>query len=111
MLDWIKDFRFNGLLGILLYWVPLALCLIHASREVAATLRVDIANRGKKPYYPEVTVGVLLGWVFLCFVPAINVVVAIFKACPDLLGSFFAWLGRVFDHPIISPRPVKDVDK
>ena len=111
MLDWIRDVRFTNFMGVLLYWVPVALCLVHASRQVAADVRHDISKRGTNYYTPTVTVGTLLGWVFLCLTPAVNIVVAVFKACPDLLGSFFAWLGRVFDHPIISPRPVKDVDK
>jgi len=27
MIDWIMSFKFNSLLGVLLYWVPLSLCI------------------------------------------------------------------------------------
>lgn len=110
MIDWILTFEFNSLLGLLLYWLPAAFCATAYTSRTWRNYRKDVADRAAadsdaRGYYsPTDTVGVLLGRAFVTVTPGVNLCAGVFDAAPDVFSDFFAWLGRVFDIPLVPRR-------
>jgi Ca2+/H+ antiporter len=114
MIDWIKDVAAwwtTGLLGMLLYWLPLAFCLVGYTLRCWQDVRHDLQKRQeaeekqKLAYYqPSITVGTILGRAVVSVVPVANITAGVFDLAPRLFGDFFNWLGRVFDFPLVGKR-------
>ena len=100
--QWTLEFPFNGLLGLCLYWLPLSLCLYGYTVRSWQKVRQDLEYRANHTYYsPSITVGTLLGYAFVTVCPYVNSIAAVFDVGPDVFNSFFKWLGRVFDFPLV----------
>lgn len=60
---------------------------------------------GTGHYSPTITVGTLMGRALVTVCPAVNFLSAVFDHGPELFGSFFRTIGKVFDRPLIAdPR-------
>lgn len=103
-MSWINYITANLWLSIGLYYAPAALCLYGYTVKTWQDYRRE-RERSVKPYYsPDLTVGTIIGRAFLCVTPVANLIAAIFDVAPDVFSSFFRFLGRVFDQPIVRKR-------
>lgn len=107
--------EWNGLIALIVFWLPLLLCLygytVRSLRDFAndRAKRADAESRPKPSvgyYEPSVTVGTLVGRLLASVVPIINLVVALFDVAPEVFGDFFKWFGKAFDIPLV-PKRVK----
>ena len=109
MIEWILGFRFNSLLGVVLYWAPLGLCVYGYTIRTWVNYRKDKANRdavihGDERFYaPTDTIGTLVGRALVAVLPIANLWASTFDVAPELFGRFFRWIGRVLDTPLV-PR-------
>jgi hypothetical protein len=115
MLDWMKEFEFTNWMGIALYWVPASLCAYGYTVRTWLNYQKDVAKReeaeaAKKDigrylvYYPTDTVGTLIGRAVATVCPVANLWAASFDVAPKMFASFFQWIGRVFDAPLVPRR-------
>lgn len=100
MITWIKNYQFNNLLAIYTYWTPLIICMIVYSVRFVRNYRDDLKNSSKEYYHPSLTVGVIIGHLFLAATPAVNLFAMVF----DCAGSIFRYFGRVFDMPLVRKK-------
>ena len=100
MIEWIKNYQFNGTLALFTYWVPLAVCLLVYAFRFVECYREDVKKCAEKYYTPKVTIGAILGHILLAVVPAVNLFAMVF----DCTASVFRWLGRVLDVPLVRKR-------
>lgn len=119
-MDWILNFEWNGLLGILLYWVPALFCAIFYTVRTAEGYMADknaLAKhlearraeetspyRGGFYYTPRETIGRILGRALVSIIPVANIWAALFDLSPKVFERVFRWIGRVFDQPLV-PKP------
>lgn len=113
MIDYIRNFEWNGLLGIALYWVPLVFCVVFYTARTASGYMADKVQReqaikarasGKTGiYYPRETIGRILGRALVSVVPVANLWAALFDLSPKVFSRLFRWLGEVFDQPLVPP--------
>ena len=105
MIDWILDFRFNTPLAVLLYWLPLAICVVGYTLRTARDYRKDSADRDSEKYYfPTLTLGTIIGRAIVSLIPVANLWAASFDVGYDMLRGFFSWIGRLFDQPLVPKR-------
>lgn len=112
-MNWIIEHlpAWNSWLALLLYWLPLALCAYGYLLRTVYKVRKDRAQRAEaesgKPnayYLPGITVGTLVGYLFLTVTPVANLIAAIFDVAPGLFRRFFEWCARVLDIPLVPKR-------
>lgn len=89
--------------GVLLYWVPMVVCVIGYSFKLNDVLKEEFAKRdkalaGEGYYTPSLTVGKLLFYGFLCIIPVVNLWLAVVEFLPKYIGRFF----KIFDIPLVS---------
>ena len=121
MFDWIINFEFNSLLGILLFWSPLLMCVYGYTIRTWCDYRNDIKQRLEddkrqeewnnqthehgetlgRLYYPRLTIGDIIGRGFASIIPVVNLWAACFDVAPEIFKTFFNWLGNVFDQPLV----------
>lgn len=103
----------NGLIALVVFWLPLLLCLygyaVRSAREFAndraGRANAELPASQSNGYYePSITVGTLVGRLLASVVPIINLVVAIFDVAPEVFGDFFKWFGKAFDIPLVPKR-------
>lgn len=105
MIDYIMSFELNSLLGILLYWVPLSLCVYGYTVRTWLNYQKDIQARdSERHYHPTDTIGSLIARGLVSVTPVANLWAAAFDVAPKVLGSFFRGVGRVFDMPLVGPK-------
>lgn len=113
MINYVTTFEFNSMLGILLYWVPLALCVVGYTLRTAKNYMKDrdqrdsVENGAATSYYPTDTVGTLIGRAFVTVCPLANIWAAAFDVAPSLFKKFFDIMARVFDQPLVPPPKKK----
>lgn len=104
--------NYNSILGILLYWVPLSLCVFGYTIRTARNYMEDTTNRaavvkaGSGYYHPTDTLGTLIGRGIASIFPVVNIWCALFDIAPLLFQKMFRWFGRVFNQPLV-PAPKK----
>lgn len=113
MFDWILKFEWNGLMGILLYWVPMLFCATFytwrtaegymADRRAREKADASPANPAGSFYHPRETIGGILGRALVSVLPVANIWAALFDLSPKVFGRAFTWIGRVFDQPLVPP--------
>ncbi len=127
MIDTIMAFSFWGIsltnwLGLLLYWLPAALCLYgytiriwyryqndYAKRSAAEKVK-ELRAAGSKDVYssgtyiPSLTVGSILGYALLTIIPIANLFAAIFDVAPKVFSSLIKYLEKVFNQPLVPAR-------
>jgi hypothetical protein len=107
MIDWVLKFEWNGLLGICLYWAPLAFCAVFYTARTAGGYMEDKRNRAKASsgsyYHPRETVGRILGRALVTVLPVANLWAALFDLSPKVFARIFDALARIFDQPLVPP--------
>lgn len=104
MIDAILSFRFNNLLGVLLYWLPLAFCIMGYTMRTAKNYMHDRQSRDNPDshyYSPTDTIGSLIGRAVVTVVPIGNIWAAMFDLSPEIFRSLFQWLDKVFNRPLV----------
>lgn len=101
-IDYVREFEWNSTLGILLFWVPLAFCLVGYTLRTAKNYRKDVAKRLSDGFYhPTDTIGTLIGRALVSVIPVANIWAAMFDLAPEVFSGLFKWLGKVFDQPLV----------
>jgi hypothetical protein len=96
--------------AFMLYWLPLILCAVGYLIRTWQNYQKDIKARAKcdtdgKGYYsPTDTLGSLIARAIVTILPIGNMLAAIFDVAPDLFGSFFKWMGKIFNQPLVPER-------
>lgn len=111
-MQWITEHlpAWNGWIALLLYWLPLVLCVYGYTVRSALKVRKDRAAREKAAtqehglYLPSITLGTLAGYAATTVVPVANLFAAIFDVAPAMFRSFFDWCARVLDFPLVPKR-------
>lgn len=117
MIDWILKFEWNGLIGILLYWVPMLFCAVFYTIRTAEGYMADVRAREKAEasrhseghpiwYEPRETIGGILGRALVSVAPVGNLWAALFDLSPKVFGRLFGWVGKMFDQPLVPKRKV-----
>ncbi|WP_043585301.1 hypothetical protein [Geminisphaera colitermitum] len=101
MIEWIKNYQFNGLLAIYTYWIPLTVCSATYICRIIDKYRIDVKASTKPFYRPELTVGFIVWHIIIATLPAINLFALVF----DCASSVFRWLGKVLNVPLVRARP------
>jgi len=102
--------EWNGLMAVLLYWLPAVICFYGYMDRAARNVQLDrrareSAERKEDSFYiPSVTVGTLIGYVALAICPAANLCAAMFDLAPKLLSGFLDWCSKVLDIPLVPRR-------
>jgi hypothetical protein len=105
MIDYVMNFEWNGWLGILLFWMPGALCAYGYTVRTWVNYRKDLDNREKEKFYhPTDTIGTLLGRSIMTILPVGNLFAAAFDVGPEVFRRFFEWIGKVFDQPLVPQK-------
>lgn len=74
-------------------------------RELEMVLAGQRSGSGAGYYAPTITVGTLMGRAIVTMCPGVNFLSAVFDHGPELFGSFFKMIGKVFDRPLVAdPR-------
>lgn len=118
--NWMLAFDFTGWMGFGLYWLPLLLCAYGYTVRTWMNYQKDVADREASellskseltklksyaPYYsPTDTIGILIGRGLASVIPVVNLWAACFDVAPRLFSAMFAWIGRVFDQPLVPKR-------
>ena len=101
---------FNSIFGILLYWVPLSICVFGYTLRTFNNYQGDVKDRsikgttGKDYYYPTDRYGDLIGRFFASIIPVVNLWTAMFDVSPRLFSKFFRFIGDFFDKPLVPKR-------
>jgi hypothetical protein len=108
MIDYVLNFQFNSLLGVYLYWLPLALCVIGYTARTWLEYRKELRRREdcvkiNYSYFPDLTVGVILGRVFCAVTPGFNILALVFSVGGPMLASVFEFFGSLFRIPLVRP--------
>jgi hypothetical protein len=113
-INWILPFlkdtaTFNSWIGIISYWVPVAICLVGYTVRTFVNCgkeyreRMSYAAGDLYRYEPTETVGLILGRMITCFIPIANLGVAVFDFGATYLEMFVKFLDRAFNQPLV-PR-------
>lgn len=121
-INFVTAFQYNSIMGILLYWVPLVLCIAGSTFEVKRRFLLDISERNAERakyerqleevqsgarftatnyYSPSITVGSILGMILLSIIPVINIFRAVFEHAPTLIKQIFDVVEKLFDIPLV----------
>ncbi|MES9901113.1 MAG: hypothetical protein ABW168_00355 [Sedimenticola sp.] len=110
MFNWILDFEFNSVLGIILYWVPLSLCVYGYTIRTWFNYQKDTKGREDDNFYsPTDTVGTLIGRGIATLMPVANLWAATFDVAPEVFRRLFSFLGKVFDQPLVPKKKTQDI--
>lgn len=101
MIDYLMRFDFTGLMGICLYWVPMAFCVFGYMARTFERYRECCEARDKGSYFVSDTVGTLIGRTVVTFLPGANLLAASFDLAPSLFFRFFQAIGKMFDVPLV----------
>ena len=106
----VSNIKFNSMMAIFLYWTPLLFCLVFYTVRTAQNYMKDKKNRETDPnhYYPTDTLGHVIGRIVASIMPIANIWAAIVDLGPKVFSSFFEWIGKVFDMPLVPRRKTDD---
>lgn len=119
----------TGWMGMLLYWLPLSICVVGYTIRTFENYQKDVAERDKYTRYldlkamksedgrtvdaratcyysPTDTIGTLIGRALISLLPVGNLWAAMFDVSPRLFKKFFDFIEKVFDMPLV-PRPTE----
>ena len=108
-LELLKILSINNVIAIYTYWIPLVVCLVVYLFRFLELYRTDLEESKKEYYYPKLTVGYILGHIFLAIAPIINLFALVFDCLGSIFGylrSLFFFLEKIFDIPLV-PKPSK----
>lgn len=120
--QWFLNYWMTGWLGVLLYWLPLLVCVVGYTIRTSENYQKDIEQRAKylrywdlknqkevdeRPivfYTPTDTIGTLIGRAIVSLVPFANAWAAIFDVSPKLFNRLISFIEKVFNQPLV-PHP------
>ena len=100
----IKGFAFTGTVGMLTYWMPLALCALGYTVKTVKQIQRIKAFKGSKDgvgWVADLTVGTVLWRIFLTVTPIINVFALSFSLGIDMLSQVFKWIGSFLEFKLV----------
>jgi hypothetical protein len=108
MIDYVLNFQFNSLLAVYLYWLPLALCVIGYTARTWLEYREELRRREEcvktnYSYFPNLTLGVIVGRIFSAVAPGFNILALVFSVGGPMLSSVFGFFGSVLRVPLVRP--------
>ena len=101
---------FSSVMGIILYWVPVAICAIGYTIRTLVSCSSDYQNRkdyesGKNiSYYPTETIVAIIGRALVCFIPIANLWISILDFGSTYLRNIFIVIEKIFCQPIVPAR-------
>lgn len=101
---------FNSIFGITLYWLPLFICSVGFTIRTFRNVQADkyarrvVEDLGEGYYRPTDTIGDVIGRALVTFIPIANLWIALFDLGSKSLSSFFSWIGKTFDQPLVPER-------
>lgn len=102
MIDTILNFKFDSLLALVLYWVPLVFCALFYIVRSGQDFANDKRRREfERTYYPTITIGTLIGRGLASVIPVVNLFAAIFDVSPVAFKKMFTLIGEIFDQPLV----------
>lgn len=130
MIDQILNFEWTGLMGFLLYWLPLAVCAVGYIIRTWRNVQKDLAQRAAyeawrvanpEPSYDETvarqswyntrinysptdTIGTLIGRGLASVIPVCNLLCAACDILPKALSGFFNTIAAIFDQPLVPKK-------
>jgi hypothetical protein len=104
MIDYVKSYEFISLLALFTYWIPLAVCSTVYFFRIIKLYKRDLKMCDTSSYYPKLTIGVIVGYIFASLMPVINILAMVF----DCLGSIFKFIGCTFDTPLVRKRFIEE---
>lgn len=113
MLEWLRNtvanHEWNSWLAIGLYWLPASLCAFGYTLRSWRNYQADLARRDRDTihYYPNETIGRLIGRAVVTIVPVANLWAAAFDVAPRLFSGVFDWIGRVFNQPLVPQKRIE----
>lgn len=126
IVQWVLTNWMTGWFGFLLYWIPMAVCVVGYTirtfenyqkdiearakyiRYLALKSKKEVDNRITQVFYsPTDKIGTLLGRALVSIVPFANAWAAIFDISPKLFCRLISMIEKIFDQPLV-PRP-KDI--
>lgn len=94
-------------LTFLMYWPSAIVCAVSYTVRATSDIRKDLKCKNDEKrtvYIPTITVGTLVGYTLLTFVPLVNIFAAVFDAAPSIIKKFLEWCFEALDIPIIPNR-------
>ena len=109
MIDWVINFQLNSLIGVLLYWVPLSICVYGYTARTLVNYLLDVKVREEdtEHYSPTDTVGSLIGRGLVSILPIANLWAASFDVAPEVFRTAWKWIEDAFDIPLV-PKSKKE---
>jgi len=124
MIDQILNFEWTGLMGLLLYWLPLAVCAVGYTVRTWRNVQKDIKEREmyneyesfrkdprcpenypyKCAYEPTETLGALIGRGVASIIPGVNLICAVCDIAPGFLSGFFKTIGGILNQPLVPKK-------
>jgi hypothetical protein len=104
-LDWLYEYGTRHYLW--LYALPAAVCLAYAAVDSAADYRDDLRKRDLEYYSPELKVGTVVWRVLLALCPAVNVLRALLRFLPRLVGRLVSAVEDLMSLPLVPARRKK----
>lgn len=121
---------FTGWMGLILYWLPLSLCVTGYTIRTMENYRKDTIQRQKRINYlalkkskeqeggdiysidsqlrvyynPTDKIGTLLGRALVSICPIANLWAAVFDVFPNMFGKILSTIEKIFDTPLV-PSP------
>ncbi len=109
MLEHITEFRFNSMLGIFLYWLPMTFCVIGYIMRTHKNYWDDLKEREKQSkkehgiYWPTDTLGTLVGRAVVSVLPVANLYAVTFDLAPEVFSRIIDKFSKMLNIPLV-PR-------
>lgn len=94
-----------GFWTILLYWIPVLICLVGYLFEFVRDYKADVIASTETRYDPKLTVGSLLGRLVVSIIPLCNLGLAIFKHAGKIIKNVIQAFADWLDIPFVRHRP------
>ena len=109
MIEYILAVEYNSVIALVVYWLPLLICLVgylcktwkEYRQELARSLEFKQRNLG---YITNLTVGVVVCRVFATFLPGVNIIAIAFDIGWPMLCTVIRSVTNILDIPLIKPH-------
>lgn len=98
--------KYNSLIAVFLYWLPLGLSLMICIIDSYISYRQDLISRSidhknnTNDYKPRTTVGGIVGEVIMALIPGVNIWIALTRAVPKL----FDVISKALNIPLVPKK-------
>jgi len=98
--NYAMSYEFMSMLALFTYWVPLFICLAVYLLRFVGMYKSDLDKCKDEFYRPELTIGVIVWFISVSIIPAINLFALVF----DCSSSAFKWIGDALNIPLVRKR-------